>query len=490
MTIETRGDGAIDMRPRNYIFKYQVKSVQNHFQSFLKRYQNEIPYFLFGLLGVIVFGKVVGFKYFIFDDGSHIYLSEPMLRHKPADLIWFWKNTAMPVILTVWWFIALLFGVENPMPFHCFNLLLHLVNSTLVILLIQEIFLLLFKSAKTSEIKWASFFGGAVFLLHPVQAEVAAWSSCGKDLLATFFGLLCLRVYFQSRASGKLPEPFTKKAIQFYLFFALSFFSKVPAAALLPLCLWLDLAFFRFSWKKVLKLYGPVLMVILLGYFQLRATPQAEYLSFVPTGRWRLYVILDALSFYFSKVLTPISLYFDYGHMPFRVIRGALFSPGIYVVQWVSVVLILSAIVGSCFIKKFRPLHLGLIIFLVMILPYTGIIPFAFQNVSTTADRYFYFSIFGFAIFLAVGFHLIPFKKWKPYAAGTLILLFAMKTTVQVGYWKDSESILRYTIKNNPVSFASHVALGKILVSQGKTAEGGLHFQTGNNLMEEARHGF
>ncbi len=77
-----------------------------------------------------------------------------------------------------------LFGWK-PWGHHLTNLLLHALNTALVFLLLRSL---------TGAV-WRSLLLAALFGFHPLHVESVAWISERKDVLSTFFGLLCLMAY-------------------------------------------------------------------------------------------------------------------------------------------------------------------------------------------------------------------------------------------------------------------------------------------------------
>jgi len=77
-----------------------------------------------------------------------------------------------------------LFGL-NPREEHAVNLLFHISNTILLFLLLARLTARVLPSAIVA----------ALFALHPMHVESVAWISERKDVLSTFFGLLCLLTY-------------------------------------------------------------------------------------------------------------------------------------------------------------------------------------------------------------------------------------------------------------------------------------------------------
>lgn len=73
----------------------------------------------------------------------------------------------------------------RPSGHHTTNLLLHAANAALLFLLLHRL----------TRSVWRSALVAAIFALHPLRVESVAWVAERKDVLSTFFGLLCLMAY-------------------------------------------------------------------------------------------------------------------------------------------------------------------------------------------------------------------------------------------------------------------------------------------------------
>jgi hypothetical protein len=110
---------------------------------------------------------------------------------------------------------------ENLLPFHRTSLVLHVLNTALIIFLLY----LLFGNA------WLAAAGGLLFGLHPMTVEPVPWVGERKTLLATFFTLwsVIIYVFFVRRGGWK---PFAGVAATYIL----ALMSK-PTSIALPLML-------------------------------------------------------------------------------------------------------------------------------------------------------------------------------------------------------------------------------------------------------------
>ncbi len=81
----------------------------------------------------------------------------------------------------------------SPRPFILWNLILHVLNSLLVLLLIYRL---------SKKNLWASAVVALIFALHPMHVESVAWVSERKDVLYSFFFLSGLLSYWNYLETG------------------------------------------------------------------------------------------------------------------------------------------------------------------------------------------------------------------------------------------------------------------------------------------------
>src|SRR2546425_6224 len=132
---------------------------------------------------------------------------------------------------------------------HSMNLLLHAANAILLLLVLSEMTGALAKSAIVA----------ALFAIHPLHVESVAWIAERKDVLSTFFGLLCLGAYIRfvelsgkttraesgkPQVSERSPRTEVPRANRYYfvslVFFALGLMSKAMVATIPFVLLLLD----------------------------------------------------------------------------------------------------------------------------------------------------------------------------------------------------------------------------------------------------------
>ena len=107
-----------------------------------------------------------------------------------------YKDFYSPVTYTTWTWLANLSRASaaetaalRPEIFHTANILLHASNTVLVFFLVFGL---------TRKLVGA-LLGAVVFAIHPMQVESVAWISEYRGLLAVFFSLTALMLYWQCR---------------------------------------------------------------------------------------------------------------------------------------------------------------------------------------------------------------------------------------------------------------------------------------------------
>lgn len=423
------------------------------------------------LLPLAIYWQTSNFS-FVWDD-QPLYINA---KHFPAEgrtnnLDKFWspngKDMYAPVTYTFWAFAASLGdstsdkSVINPKPFHVLNILVHIINCLLV-------FIILFKLLKNH---WFAWFGALLFAIHPVQAEAVAWVSELRGLLSAMFGFIAIARFISFR-QGPIPvptqsakkdsknKPDKKKATTSQKvkpvnpFFAysiiiialvLSMLSK-PSGIVFPLIIIvLDAFQFRTKGNKLL-LFGLALLILIVPFAWLTKSGESVFAVNLEVPVLQRFIIYaDSIIFYLYKALLPFSSSACYGRTP-QYVLGSSFA-------WISPLLLAGILVALYFLnRKFKGFVVPFLIFILAILPVSGLLSFNFQYWSSVADRYMYVSLFAFAWIFAES--LRYFKKEKQYWLFSIavILIFSYFTLMQLPAWKSEISLWSNAIENSPES--------------------------------------
>jgi tetratricopeptide (TPR) repeat protein len=438
---------------------------------------------------VAVFGQVYDFA-FVWDDYVNLVQNPYMVKASGSDLARFWSkpfaDLYVPLTYTVWLILtrtvtlwSLLDGSAAqlwPGPFHAANLLLH-------ILAVLVVFAILKKLVRRD---WPAAAGALLFAVHPVQVEPVAWVTGLKDVLAGLLSLVSVWQYLAyaeiAAAAGKSASDNSKKKesedsedsltkrkrLHYGLAtaaFALALLAK-PTAAVVPAALWvLDYYLIGRSMRAATRsLAGWILLVLPIAVVA-KMAQTAELVEYITPLWFRPLLFADALGFYLFKLVFPVRLAIDYGRSAQWVVKEGWLD-FFWLIPCVAAILL-------WFGRQRRPwLIAAAALFVIGILPVSGLSVFAFQSISVVADRYLYFSMLGPALALA---SILSEPRGKPTLVAALTVamlgLLAIKSAVQVQFWRDENTLFAHALELNPKSWASRNHLGYDLARRGQYEE-------------------
>ena len=394
---------------------------------------------------------------FVWDDHhTHLHSNKNLMEDNVGE---FWKKPYtglyIPVSYTTWnWIKDLSFKDVNgrrildAKTFHSVNIFLHAFNSLLVLYLLYLL----------SSSSWASFAGALLFSVHPVQVESVAWISEYRGLLSSFFSLIAIIFYYYFRKKNKRYLFFWSTSM-----FILALLSK-PSVIILP---FIASAFDYFVFKVSKKeyLFPGIWLIIAIPLMAITSSAQpAASLDYFPPFWTRPFIAADSISFYLYKFFLPFNLSASYGRTP-----EAVMNEWYFYVLWIVPVALLYLIWK---LKDNEPLIAsGIFIFIVGVLPVSGLLNFDFQKFSTVADRYLYLSIIGAAIVLARLFQKYNNQKWIYYAGSTVAIVYLFINSNQQKTWKDDLTLWKTTAEQNPGQAHVHNNYGISLHDAGKFDE-------------------
>lgn len=413
--------------------------------------KNRVDLILFLVVGSalgLIYFQIFSAPFLPWDDDYNISLNPYFLQGQWLEL---WNHTYfgmyIPVTNTLWQ-VLFNWGGGETWPFRVFNFSLHAFNTFLVYRLAQNWF-----SKNNFKPTWLLGIAPLFFALHPLQVDAVAWISGGRDLLATFFGLLSLVFFFKYE---------TRKGFWLAgLFFVLSLLSKPQVAALPVVIFLLSLVQTPSLWKKnALKMLSwcvPVLIISVITYITQKEIllPAVEFLQ-------RPLVVFDSLGFYLSHIAWPINLTVDYGRSP-TYLLGHLDQ------LWPTALIFVSSLIFLFFTCRRSKKWPALILFLAWIaclLPVLGLVSFAFQDISTVANHYIYFSMAIFSLFLVELLSFWAPPKMTPSFAilGGLICLTAFYSTLswqRQQTWQSPKIFFETMLLRNPDSHSALMGLAQ-----------------------------
>jgi tetratricopeptide (TPR) repeat protein len=364
----------------------------------------------------------------------------------------------------------------DPGGHHLTNLLFHVANTLLLFLLFN----------KMTGAVWRSAFVAAFFAWHPLHVESVAWASERKDTLSTLFWLLTLMAYVQYArgvAGGRWQVTSAKSADTahgtrhpslFYglalIFFACGLMSK-PMVVTLPFVLLLldywplgriSNSEFRISnLKNLLVEKIPFFLLATAGSavtFLVQKTAGAMWASSWST---RLENVVLAYVRYISKLFWPQDLAIVYSfpnHWPALLAAGAV----LLLLTWTALSVYRA--------RQFPYLPVGWFWFLGTLVPTIGLVQVGAQSI---ADRYTYIPSIGFFIVVVWGacdlMQRWPEKeKFLPLAGGVALVGCLGVTSIQIGYWRNSETLFLHAIEVTTDNYVAENCLGKAFEKAGR----------------------
>jgi Tfp pilus assembly protein PilF len=396
----------------------------------------------------------------------------------------------------------------NPMGHHLVNIILHAINTFLLILLIAKLIEVWVSRSKIQDsgqghenpqipplsgenkagISRTSRFTliaaattGLLFGLHPIHVESVAWVTERKDVLYSFFSLLCFLSYL------KYASVLSRKRRSFYygiclILFSFALLSKAMAVTLPAILLIIDVyplgrlklgvrlrSQFKILIEKIpffcLSLIYTI--IIVASYSEHGKLRSVEKYSFMQ----RIYESFYELFFYLYKMFLPLKLVPLYPYP-----TDISFLNLKYVGSFIGVV----AITALCVYLWRRNKKVYLVAwayYIFTLLPILGNIQ---VGKTEGADRYTYLSSIG--LFLIVGLiaatiykKIANLKQWRlilkmasSVVAIAVLISISYITIQQIGIWKDGCALWNYVIEMEPEKNANaYNNLGNAYYSKG-----------------------
>ncbi len=396
------------------------------------------------------------------DDDVNVYQNVHLRRFDGAFLRWAFTDMTISYWQPVIWFSHALdyalWGLKPP-GHHLTNILLHALNTFLVVLLAG---MLLYRYGPSNEtgppgdrrFLIAATATGLLFGLHPLHVESVAWISERKDLLSTLFFLLSVLAYiryasFRKGKGGATDIPFFRRRSYWFSLacFLLALASK-PMTVTLPAVLLL-LDWYPFRRLRTRNDAGPLIrekvpylaMSLIISIATVLAHARegmVRSLNDLPFLA-RVLAAAKATVLYLAKMTLPVGLS-PYYPDPKEISLG---SPA----YGISVLLVIAITAAAFFAARRTRLFAAVWgYYIITLLPVLGLVKTA---AVTEAERFTYLP--SIAPFLLAGIGAAGIAAWMSkrspsgYARAAALLaagaaVFAplvIKTERQIGVWKD-----------------------------------------------------
>jgi protein O-mannosyl-transferase len=366
-----------------------------------------------------------------------------------------------------------LFGL-NPRAMHVVNLGWHLASTLLLFGLLQRM----------TRAMWPAALVAALFAVHPLHVESVAWISERKDVLSTFFWIASLWAYSEY-AKVRCPGWYCGALVLCILGLMCKAMLVTLPFAFLLLDVWPLKRFemgapgsvrnlVRLATEKI-PFFAVAGVVAYVAFLAQRAGESV--VAFAPLSlSQRMENALVSYARYLAKTFWPVDLAVFYPH------------PG----DWPALQVVLSfvLIVGLSalalgFVRRYPFLFTGWFWFVGTFLPVIGLVQVGGQSM---ADRYTYVPSIGLFIALVwaakEGLARLPRMVMMAVPA-TIVLLCAIATHRQAGYWRDSLSLFTHASKVTPPNGTTLNNLGSALLERGRQAEATEQFRKALELDPE-----
>jgi hypothetical protein len=459
-------------------------------------------YVTLAVVTLAVFWQVHRYDFINFDDD--VYVTQNIHIQSGITLDGF--RWAFSTIYAEFWhpltWISLMLDYQiyglNAGGYHLTNLILHIMSALLLFWLFNRMTGSLWRSASVA----------ALFALHPLRVESVAWIAERKDVLSAFFWMLtlCLYVYY-------VEKPTIKKYLLVLFSFVCGLMSKSMIVTLPVVMILLDYwPLDRLQSQKIGNNLTDIVPVSTnqgrkktkskKGALKKNISPphgqklsEAKIAGIIPLWQMREKIPFFIFSAVFS-ILTyytqhkpsikdyPFSLesrianapvsfvtYLEKTFWPHNLAVVYPFSDQLPVWQVMGTTLLIIVISAAVIVtvKRLPYLFVGWLWYAITTLPIIGII----QVGDPMADRYIYLPSIGIAIMLAWG---VPsfikseeIRKKILFPAGIAVLvILAVLTRQQCGYWKNSITLFNHVLQVTKDNYLAHNARGVIYAKFGQ----------------------
>jgi tetratricopeptide (TPR) repeat protein len=345
-----------------------------------------------------------------------------------------------------------LFGAD-PWGHHLTNVLLHAANGVLLFLVLRRM----------TGALWRSLIVAVLFALHPLRVESVVWVSERKDVLSTFFCLLALWTYArfaeESKTRGGRTKLFYGLTLLFFVFGLMSKSMMVtfPFILLLLDCWPLERWQLQGKWILLMEKTPFLLLAALVSiatYSAVKAVggqyilhfPWSMRLENAVMGYWR----------YLALMFWPANLSAIYPYPNFWPTGQLLCAIALFFGM---------SVLALGLLRQLPYLLVGWLWYLGTLVPVIGLIPIGGESICT---RFTYIPMMGALLLLVWGIDELS-KRWRKRAAVVTavvvlaVVVCAIRTRVEIVYWKDSVTLYNRAIAVTKNNFMAHYCLAEVL---------------------------
>ncbi len=334
---------------------------------------------------------------------------------------------------------------------HLHNVLLHALAAVLLFIFLE----------RATQARWRAALVAFLFALHPLHVESVAWVAERKDVLSACFWFLTLWLYVRYTE-----RPGSGRYLAVASSLCLGLMAK-PMVVTLPFVLLLmdywPLARLGQQWRKAMWEKLPLLgLSAAAAAITWLVQKHAGAVKLLPLSI-RLENATKSYALYILKTFWPSRLAVFYPY-PRTFTFLSLFASG----------LLLAAItVGVIVLRRRSPYLLsGWGWFVTTLVPVIGLVQVGGQS---RADRYMYIPMVGLLIMLIWGgAEILERLRANALAvplAAAACMACAVLTWVQIGCWRNSETLFRHALAVTTDNSVANHSLGNYLMASGRLSE-------------------
>jgi hypothetical protein len=363
-----------------------------------------------------------------------------------------------PITSVVFSSIYSLFGASS-FAFHFFPILFFIINACFVFYLFKQFF-------KTA----IAFALSLVFLVHPINSEVALYISALQEVLFLFFGMITLLILHRYKSQ--------KAFIISSICLLLSLLSKETGI----LFFFMSYVYLFLFARKGFYYFLGYSLVALCIYFFLRVSAigiVSHVVANAPIQNLslsaRLLNIPAIILFYLKVFIFPLNLSSSYHFVYTRITTEHFWLPLIIdLIFFIAIIATAWSIPKRNSRRYFTVFVFFSIWLLVGLLLHMQILPLD----KTVAEQWFYFPIVGILGMIGVVLEIVPVSfrnKWVIAITGIIIILLSVRTFVRSFDWRDDLSIATQDITVSRDAYDLESELSFAYFQQGNLNQALLH---------------
>ena len=419
-----------------------------------------------GFVTLLVFLRSLSCGFVNFDDPLYV-LNNPLIRQLDIDMLvrvfnepyaGFWMPLTWISLAVDYHFWGL-----NPLGYHLTNVVLHAVNTGMVVLIAGRIIQAHGPRGTLQEARWQEKYqypatlllAGLLWGIHPLRVESVVWVTERKDVLNGLFALSSVLAYIRFARQRDAGEAYLPPYLLAIALFACSLMAKSVSVALPVMLLVIDWSplgrLKRWSFRALIleKIPFLLLSVVMAVMTIVLMEDSGKLVSYdvFPLGQ-RALVSGNAIFEYVHLMLYPV------GVLPLYVFPNPL--PTKFAIT--SAVAVLG-IIGCLFVGRNRPRIL--VVMICFLLPLSPTLAFFQNGDQILAARFTYLPAVSVSLAAAFGCARFfcrqegyRFKRLIFPCAVALIVFYAGMSIHLTGYWKDTGTYWSRIIEIKPIGRA------------------------------------